>query len=139
MLRSPPVEPVGRLPHGFAYALKRLVAPQAIIGKHQVEIDGQARHVPNEQVDGRAALERECVVGEYQRCHLGQQTRRVEIGLVHGFSTSRPSPDRDTQRRSLLPVGNVPGSSLSAHGIKSSCPSCRHSRTVLTLVQRCKS
>ena len=78
------------------------------------------------------------IVNKHQRCHLRQQARSIEIGLVHGLSTSRPSAERDTQGRSL-PVGSVAGSSLAAQGSDASRPSCRHSRTVLTFVQRCNS
>ena len=85
--------------------LQRLLARQRVVGKHQIEIDRQPRHVAHEQIDRRAALERERVVDEHQRRHARQQPRAVEIDLVHGFSTRSPSAERDTQGRSL-PLGN---------------------------------
>src|SRR5579885_1803508 len=81
------------------------------------------------------ALERERVVDEHERRDTRQQSGAVQIDLVHGFSTRRPSAERDTHGRSL-PLGNWDGSSLLAQGWESSRPSCRHRRTVLTLVQR---
>lgn len=61
------------------------------------------------------------VVYEHERRDLGEQARGVEIRLVHGLSTSKPSADFDTQGR-LLPVGSVAGSSLAAQGRESSLP-----------------
>ena len=70
-----------------------------------------------------------------KRGDLGQQTRGIEIDLVHGLSISSPSDERETQARSL-PVGRCAVSSLEAQGKASSRPSCKHRRTVLTLLQR---
>ena len=105
-----------------------------MIGENEIKIHRQARHVADEQIDRSAALQCERVVDEDERRNLREQSRRVEVNLVHGFSTNSPSAERDTQRRSL-PVGNWAGSSFAAHGSVSSRPNCRHSRTVLTLVQ----
>src|ERR1035437_8196459 len=55
---------------------------------------------------------------------------RVEIDLVHGLSTSRPSAERDTQGRSL-PVGSSAGSSFLIHGSENSRPSCMRSPLIL--------
>src|SRR5262249_46826913 len=85
--------------------------------------------------DRCATLERERVVDKHQRCYARQQPSAVEKDLVHGFSTRRPSAERDTQRRSL-PVGNWDGSSLPAQGRENSRPSCKQRRTALTLVER---
>ena len=41
--------------------------------------------------------------------YLRQQSRGVEVDLIHALSTIRPSRDRDTQGRPL-PVGNWAGS-----------------------------
>ena len=43
---------------------KRLIASRAMVDEYQVEVNRQARHVAHEQVDRRAALEREQAVGE---------------------------------------------------------------------------
>jgi len=109
-----------------------------MVGKDEVEIDRETRHVAHEQVDRRATLQREGVILEHQRCNLRQQTRSIEIDRIHDLSTRRPLANRDTQGRSL-PVGNVDESSLAAQGSEPSRPSWRHSRTVLTLVQCCSS
>ena len=55
--------------------------------------------------DRGATLERELIVDEDERRDSRQQSRAVEIDLVHGFSTNSPSAERDTQGRSL-PLGN---------------------------------
>jgi eukaryotic-like serine/threonine-protein kinase len=52
-----------------------------------------------EQVHRRAALQREGVVHEHQRCDLRQQACGVEIGLIHLLRTGKPSADWDTQGR----------------------------------------
>ena len=137
-LEATRLEPLGRLLQHLADASEGSITWQAVIRKDQVEIDRQPRHVADEQVDRGAALERERVVDEDERRDLGEQPRRVEVDLVHGLSTNNPSADRETQARSL-PVGNWAGSNLAAQGSDSSRPSCRHSRTVLTLVQCCSS
>ena len=93
-----------------------------------------SRHAGCREIDRRAALECEGVVHKDERRDSRQQSGSVEIGSVHGLSTSRPSAERDTQGRSL-PLGNCDGSSLLTHGWASSRPSCRQRRTVLTLVQ----
>jgi hypothetical protein len=48
-------------------ALECQLAWQRVVGKHQVEIHGESWHVAHEEVDGRAALEREGVVEEHER------------------------------------------------------------------------
>lgn len=93
-----------------------------MVGEHQVQINGQTRHIAHEQVDRRSALQRERVIHKHQRRDLCQQARSVEIGLVHGLSTNRPSADRDTQGLSL-PVGSEAVSSLAAQGSAPSRPS----------------
>jgi hypothetical protein len=50
-------------------------------------------------------LKRERVVDEQERRDFRQQSRAVEIDLVHGFNTESPSAERDTQGRSL-PLGS---------------------------------
>ena len=80
-------------------ACQRLFARNAVVGEDQIQIDRQARHVADEQVDGGATLERERAVRENERRDLDEQARRVEIDLVHGLSTSRPSAEWDTQAR----------------------------------------
>ena len=137
-LESSLLQPDSGLPDGIADDCESLVTRPPVVGKDQIEIDRQARHVAHEQIDRRTTLQCEGAVHEHQRRHLRQQTRGIKISLVHGLSTSRPSADRDTQGR-LLPFGSVPGSSLAAHGDEASRPSCRHSRTVLTLEQCCNS
>lgn len=88
----------------------------------------------NAHKDGHAALECEDAIRKDYGRDLCQQSYRVEIDLVHGLSTSRPSAERDTQGRSL-PVGSSAGSSFLIHGSENSRPSCRQRRTVLTFVQ----
>ena len=56
-------------------------------------------------------LERERTIRKNKRGDLAWQTCGIEIGLVHGLSTSSPSAERDTQARSL-PVGSVGGIQL---------------------------
>jgi hypothetical protein len=86
------------------------------------------------RIDG-AALQRECLVDEHERNDARQQARGFDMDLIHGFSIRMPSAERDTHGLSL-PVGRRLGSSLVAQRWKVSCPSCRHNRTVLMLLQR---
>jgi len=60
------------LAYGLGDALERLVARQGMVGKHQVEVDREPRHVAHEEIDRGAALERECVVDQHERCHARQ-------------------------------------------------------------------
>lgn len=78
---------------------------------------------------------RETKNGEHQRCNLDHQACGIEIDLIHGLSTSKPSLDCDIHGRAL-PLGSTASSSLPTHGRESSRPKRRQSRTVLTLVQR---
>src|ERR1700733_166340 len=135
-LESSLLQSIGGLSECRLDVRKRFVTRQRVIGENQIKVYREARHVAYEQVDRRAALQREGIVHEHQRCDLRQQACGVEIDLIHLLRTSKPSADRDTQGRSL-PVGNVAGSSLAAQGSVPSRPSWRHSRTVLTLVQCC--
>jgi hypothetical protein len=83
---------------------ERLPTCQSVVGKHQVEIDREPRHLAHEEVD-RGALQRKRVVDKDERCHARQQSCAVEVDLVHGFNTKSPSGERDAQGRSL-PLGN---------------------------------
>jgi hypothetical protein len=58
------LEAAGGLADRLVDPVKRLGAWRVMVRKYQIEIDGQARQVSNEQVDSCAALERECVVNE---------------------------------------------------------------------------
>jgi hypothetical protein len=72
----------------------------------RVEVDREPRHVEHEEIDRRAALERQrVVVDEHERRDARQQPGAVEIDLVYDFSTGSPSSERDTHGRSL-PLGN---------------------------------
>jgi hypothetical protein len=73
-----------------------LLAWQGVVGKHQIKIDRELRHVAHEEVDCRAAFQREGVVNEHERRDARQQPGAVEIDLVHGFNTRSSSPERDT-------------------------------------------
>src|SRR5690606_4632460 len=115
-----------------------LFTRQGVVREYQIKIHRQSRHVAHKEVDGRTTFQGKRVIHKDQWCHLCQQACCIEIRRIHGFSTNRPSLDLDTQGRSL-PVGNVSGSSFSAHGNPPSRPSWRQSRTVLTLVQCCNS
>ena len=48
-------------------SLMRRLARQCVVGKHQIEVNREPRHVAHEQVDRRAALERERIVDEHER------------------------------------------------------------------------
>jgi hypothetical protein len=87
------------------------------------------------RTDGRAALEREHTALEDDGRHLDKQSGGINIKLIHGLSTNRPSLDRETQVR-LLPVGSRAGDNFEAHGSESSRPNRKQSRTVLTLEHR---
>lgn len=121
-LEAPLRQAYRRLPDGLIDPLQRLVARRPVVGKHQVQINGQTRHIAHEQVDRGSALQRERVIHKHQRRDLCQQARGIEIGLVHGLSTNRPSADRDTQGLSL-PVGSEAVSSLATQGSAPSRPS----------------
>lgn len=123
-------------PDGLIDMSQRLIARQAVVGKYEIQIDRQPRHVADEQIDRGTAFEREGAIHKYERGNLGQQACGIKVGLVHGLSTSKPSAERDTQGRAL-PVGSCAGSSFATQGRASSRPSCRHRRTVLTLAQCC--
>src|SRR5690606_2651936 len=133
-LETAPVEALDGLADGIIDPPQGFVAGQPMVWENQIEIDRQSRHIAHEEIDRRAALECEGVGHQDERRDSRQQSGSVEIGSVHGLSTSRPSAERDTQGRSL-PLGNCDGSSLLTHGWASSRPSCRQRRTVLTLVQ----
>lgn len=137
-LKAMPVEPIRCLPDTFADLRQSLVAWQLVVTENKVKIHGQARHVAYEEVDRRAAFQRKGIVDEYQRRNLRKQARRFEVDRLHGLRTRRPSADWDTQGR-WLPIGRSFGSSWVTHGREPSRPSCRHSRTVLTLLQCCSS
>lgn len=92
-----------------------------MVGEYKIQIDRQPWHVADEQVDRSAALEGESAVREDERGDLRQQASCVQ-DVVHGLSTNSPSPERDTQGRSL-PVGSCAGSNLVAQGRASSRPS----------------
>ena len=63
---------------------------------------------------------------------------RGDVGGGHPLSTSRLSVDRRTPR-CALPVGRGFAPSFGAHGMQSSRPSVRHSRTVLTCLHHVSS
>ena len=65
------------------------------------------------QIDGSSTLQREDAVGEHEGGDLHHQAGSVEIYLIHGFKTSKPCFDFDTQGRSL-PVGSFLASSFDA-------------------------
>ncbi len=133
------LQPLGSLPNSLVDARQRLATRQRVIGKDQIEIDRQARHVAHEQVDrGCHPSTRTCRPTNTSGATCVSRARSIEIGLVHGLSTKRPTVERDTQGRSL-PVGSVAGSSMFTQGSDASRPSCRHSRTVLMFVQCCNS
>jgi hypothetical protein len=52
------------LPDGFVDVLERLRARHRVVGKHQVEIDREPRHVAHEEIY-RATLQRERVIDEH--------------------------------------------------------------------------
>ena len=56
-----------------------------MIDENEIEIDGEARHVPEEQVDRCAALQREDPALEHDRRNLGQQPGGSEVGGVHAL------------------------------------------------------
>src|SRR5690348_2038042 len=80
-------------------ALECLLTRQCMVGKHEVEIYRESRHVAHEEVYGRAALEREGILDEDERRDPRQQSGSLEIDLIHGLSTRRPSPERPTHGR----------------------------------------
>src|SRR6185437_3431361 len=129
----------GELPGGQMYRVGDGVecpfAGQVVVYENEIEVDRQPRHIANEEIDRCPSLKRKGLAGEDEGSHLGKQASSVEVDLVHALSTNRPSADRETQGL-LLPVGSLVGSSLAAQGSELSLPSCRHRRTVFTLVQR---
>src|ERR1039457_5393258 len=131
---SPCRQSLRSVPDCFVDACQRLFPWKRVVGKDQIEIDGEARHIAHKKIDGRAALECEDSIRKDYGRDLRQQPSRVEVDLVHGLSTSRPSAEWETQGRSL-PVGSSSGSSFLIHGSENSPPSCRQRRTVLTFVQ----
>src|SRR5665213_974650 len=104
-LESKCSELLRRLTDRVTDARERRFARHAMVDEDQVEVDRQPWHIADEEIDGGTALQREVAAGEHHRRHLYQHPRRVEIDLVHGFSTSSPSAERDTHDR-LLPVGS---------------------------------
>jgi hypothetical protein len=63
---------------------QRLVASVLPRRVDHVDVDGQPRHVANEEVDRRAALHREDVVGKHVRRDRQQQAHGVGVALIHG-------------------------------------------------------
>jgi len=77
-----------------------------VAGKDQIEIDGEARHIAHKKVDGCSTLQGEDAINKDYGRDLCQQPYRVEINLVHGLSTSRPSAERQPRAvrcRSAVP------------------------------------
>lgn len=70
-LKAPSLQTLRRLPDGFIDACQRLITRQAVIGKHEVQIDRQARYVTDEQIDRGAALEGKGVVHKNEWGDLG--------------------------------------------------------------------
>ena len=68
--------------------LQRFVARRLPREVHHVDVHRQARHVPHEEVDGRAALHGEDVVGEHVGRDGQQQANGVRVGLIHEVSGS---------------------------------------------------
>jgi transposase len=85
-----------------------VVAPSLIPSKPGDHVKTNRRDAVNLLVGLEAvgaAFECERIVDEDERRDSRQQSRAVEIDLVHGFNTKSPSAERDTQGRSL-PLGN---------------------------------
>lgn len=62
----------GGLANGLVDTPERLLARQRVVRKYQIKIDREPRHVAHEQVDRRAALERERIVDEHERSDARQ-------------------------------------------------------------------
>ena len=99
----------------FADALQRVFPGRRVVCKDKIKIDREALHVTYEEVDRRAAFERECIVRQHTRRDPREKLRSIEIDAVHGFSTRTPSVDFNTHGWSL-PVGSSAGLSFAAHG-----------------------
>ncbi len=54
-----------------------------MIDKDQIEVDGEAGHVPHEEVDGCASLERKEVPSEYIGCNPEQEPDGIDVGFIH--------------------------------------------------------
>ena len=80
---------------------QRLFPWKRVVGKDQIEIDGEARHIAHKKVDDCTALEGEDAIRKNYGRGPCQQPYCVEINLVHGLSISRSSAERETQGRSL--------------------------------------
>lgn len=59
------MESVGDFLKSGCDGTKGLGSRERMIGKDQIEIDGETGHVPHEEVDGCASLEREKIPSEY--------------------------------------------------------------------------
>src|SRR5260370_34427128 len=55
----------------------------------------------------RTALEGKHAVCEYERSNLDEESCCVEVELIHGLNTSRPSPERDTHGTTNSPLPSV--------------------------------
>ncbi len=121
-LKTSPFKACRCLPHGVIDPFQCLLARLRVIRKDHIKVDRQTRHVTHKKIDRRAALQREGVIREHQWSDLHQHPCSIEVGLVHGFSTSRPSADLYTHGR-LLPVGKASGSSFATQGSDPSRPS----------------
>jgi hypothetical protein len=52
-----------------------------VIGEHDIQIDGQPRHITHEQIDRRAALERERAIAEDEGSDLLPRVLRWKAGI----------------------------------------------------------
>ena len=59
------LQSIGGLPECRLDARERFVTRQRVIGENQIKVYREARHVAYEQVDRRAALQREGIVHEH--------------------------------------------------------------------------
>ena len=70
-------------PEAASVCLQRFVARRLPREVRHVDVHRQARHVPHEEVDGRATLHGEDVVREHVGHDGQQQANGVRVGLIH--------------------------------------------------------
>ena len=80
-----------------------VLATEGVIGKHNVDVDREPRHVVQEQVERRATLECETRRLEHGGSYRQQQSDGVNVFLVHERLKSRRSPDFATATQRFPP------------------------------------
>ena len=76
----------------------RRVAIELVVTICEIEVDRKTRHIPHEEIDCRAALERKGLVVKNHRRDADKELRGIEILRNQDLSTKSPSGERRTHR-----------------------------------------